>query len=91
MATVVQVSEAAAQHGISSVAPELHAFLSTALDAHLSGLIRRAGVAARQRADVGRRVPGMEVGHALLNSHTRCCASSFAHALTAVAYTSTAC
>ena len=35
--------------------------MSRALEAHMGDLLRRAYVIARQRADVGRRMPGMEV------------------------------
>ena len=57
----LQVQEVASRHGVLHMSPDLHAFFSTALEAHLGGLLRRAAVLSRQRADVGRRVPGMEV------------------------------
>jgi hypothetical protein len=66
--SAVQAKKIAGQHGISRVSPQLHRFMSHALESHLGDLIRRAHVMARQRADVGRRLPGMEVRTSISNS-----------------------
>ncbi|CAL5220372.1 g2375 [Coccomyxa viridis] len=50
----------ATQHGIPTISPNLHAYMSRALEAHMGDLLRRAYVIARQRSDVGRRMPAME-------------------------------
>ncbi len=60
--STVQARGVASHHGISTVSPNVHAYLSRALEAHMGDLLRRAYVIARQRSDVGRRMPGMEVG-----------------------------
>lgn len=56
-----QAMKIASQHGIARVSPQLGKLMSHALEAHLGDLLRRAFVMGRQRADVGRRLPGMEV------------------------------
>lgn len=58
----LQAREVAREHGLANVSPELCRVVSLGLEAHLGNLLRRAFVLARQRADVGRRLPGMEVG-----------------------------
>lgn len=55
----VQAREAARRHGLTGVAPALARLLSLALEAHLSGLLRRAFALERQHVDAGRRLPGM--------------------------------
>lgn len=62
----LQARSIAAHHGVPSISPNLHAYISRALEAHMGDLLRRAYVIARQRADVGRRMPGMEVGRSKL-------------------------
>lgn len=57
----LQAREVAREHGLPNVSPELCRVMSLGLEAHLGNLLRRAFVLARQRADVGRRLPGMEV------------------------------
>lgn len=68
----MQALEIAQQHGVAGVSPELCRFLSLGLEAHLGDLLRRAAVLARQRADVGRRLPGMEVRRFILKSSVLC-------------------
>ena len=58
----LQAKAIATQHGIPTISPNLHAYMSRALEAHMGDLLRRAYVIARQRSDVGRRMPAMEVG-----------------------------
>ena len=53
--------EIARQHGVAGVSPEVCKLVSLGLEAHMGDLLRRAFVLARQRADIGRRLPGMEV------------------------------
>ena len=60
----LQAKAIASQHGIPTISPSLHAYMSRALEAHMGDLLRRAYVIARQRSDVGRRMPAMEVGRA---------------------------
>lgn len=59
--SVLQAKGIASQHGIPTISPNLHAYMSRALEAHMGDLLRRAYVIARQRSDVGRRMPAMEV------------------------------
>ena len=62
----LQAKGIASQHGIPTISPNLHAYMSRALEAHMGDLMRRAYVIARQRSDVGRRMPAMEVGQRTL-------------------------
>jgi hypothetical protein len=57
----IKAREIARQHGVAGVSPEVCKLVSLGLEAHLGDLLRRAFVLARQRADIGRRLPGMEV------------------------------
>ena len=65
-----QARAVAGHHGISTVSPNVHAYLSRALEAHMGDLLRRAYVIARQRSDVGRRMPGMEVSRCTFTCFT---------------------
>ena len=65
-----QARSIAAHHGVPSISPNLHAYMSRALEAHMGDLLRRAYVIARQRADVGRRMPAMEVASCHILYHT---------------------
>ncbi|KAK9833798.1 hypothetical protein WJX74_006235 [Apatococcus lobatus] len=58
---MAKVMEIARRHGIREAAPDLPAFLSAAVEAHLLPMLSRMWALSGQRSDTNRREPGMEV------------------------------